>query len=277
MKPAPPCQPADAQRGAVLHTTDPGELDRVQSPDVQAVIYTQTVEPPWMSDLAEAVAQGRYQVPRTILHAVDPRVIEAWLETQLPRDGVGPMVWQALRDDILSLLRWLGRTTGGSRFIFRVLTGVPSRHCGYHVDTVPPGAPAWGVLRVYNGAGTHFVHSDNLRSTADFYRYVRRRERLIRDWQVCGQGGDVVAAEGWLTRVQALDAALPFLHRPEEIHTAAAGSVVAFKHLDVSLYWSNHAMELAWIHCSPMEGVPRLLVNIAPATPWKAGQVMGER
>lgn len=276
MTPPTSSPPAAAQGGVILQSFDPSDLDRICSPDMQAVLYIEPVEPPWITELAEAVTRGCYQVPRTILHAVPPQTIEEWLENQLPRDGVDKAVWQALRNDILSLLRWLGRTTGASRFIFRVQTGCPSRHCGYHVDTVPPGAPAWGVLRVYNGAGTNFVPSDNLLSTAEFYRYVRRRERLIRDWQLCEQGGELEAAQGLLGQVQSLDAALAFLHRPHDIHTAAAGTVVAFKHLDASLYWSNHAKELAWIHCSPMEGAARLLVNIAPATPWKRGQVMAQ-
>jgi hypothetical protein len=70
------------------------------------------------------------------------------------------------------------------------------------------------------------------------------------------------SVEGEIMR---LDREIDFLKRPCETLVAPAGSIVAFKHLDLSLHWSDHPKGLAWIHCSPMEGEPRLVVNITPA------------
>ena len=43
---------------------------------------------------------------------------------------------------------------------------------------------------------------------------------------------------------------------------APAGSIVAFKHVDVRYHWSVHPQVPAWIHSSPMTGTPRLVVNL---------------
>jgi hypothetical protein len=47
----------------------------------------------------------------------------------------------------------------------------------------------------------------------------------------------------------------------------AAGAVVAFKHVDVGLHWTPHAKAKAWIHCSPMCGAARLVVNVTCPDP----------
>lgn len=251
----------------VLHTGNPSQLDRIRLPYVQAVIYEPAVLPAWCAELADAVERGTFQVPRTLLENVSYADIESWLESNLPHGAVAPAVRSALLSDILSLVDWERRSTSAAHFIFRVLTGTPSRHCGFHVDTVPPDAAPWGILRVYNGAGTDYVAPDNVTEMRDFYNYLSRRERLVRDWCDAGKQGDTAAYDKLLEGIVALDEERAFLKRSQDVFTARAGSTVAFKHLDIRLHWSDHAKELAWIHCSPMHGSPRFLVNITPRMP----------
>lgn len=248
----------------ILRTDNEGQLDRIRSPNVQAVIYEPAVLPEWCAELASAVECGAFRLPRTILDNVGYADIETWLESNLPHDAVSTAVRGALLNDILFLADWERRSTGAERFIFRALTGTPSRHCGFHVDTIPPGAAPWGMLRVYNGAGTDYVDPNNVTAMRDFYRYLGRRERLVRDWCDARNRSDAGVYDNLQQSIVALDEARAFLIRPQDVFTARAGCIVAFKHLDVRLHWSSHAKELAWIHCSPMDGPPRFLVNIMP-------------
>lgn len=250
----------------VIQSRDERDLDQIRDAHVQAVVYEPPEPAPWLAELAAAVRDGRFTVPRTILPDAGRAEIAAWLDRHLPTDALTRASGQALLTDLLGLVDRVAALTGASRFSFRVLTGTPSRHCGFHVDTVPPDAPRFGLLRVYNGAGTHYAPPGALTSVADFYRYLSQRERLIRE---LGEAGDAAleardALEGELA---ALDSRLDFLRTGARLATAPAGSIVAFKHLDVRLHWSEHDPALAWIHCSPMEGEPRFLVNITAARP----------
>lgn len=232
----------------VLRTADARELELIKLPHVQAVIFIPAEMPAWLAPFGAAVARGALQVPRTILDGVTADDIESWIDANVRTADIDPQVLQAVRADILSLVAREIDMTGARRLIFRIFTDVPSRHCGFHVDTVPPAAPSHGLLRVYNGNGTAYVDPDNVISMRDFYKYLSRRERVIRT-----PDPDAIVA---------LDEARAFLRRPEEVHIAPAGSIVAFKHLDVRLHWSDHPRELAWIHCSPMEGDARFVVNV---------------
>lgn len=247
----------------ILRTQDERDLVRASSKGVQAVVFTPRAQPEWMVGLREAVIRGYIHVERTSLHAVNERQIEAFLDDAVPdgdKDTLRDDVIRPFKQDVMGLVR-LGQTlTGASRFVFRILTADPSRHCGFHVDTVPPGAPTVGILRVYNGAGTDYVEPSNVTSMRDFYQFLARRERLVRDVEGANaHGGDATLADLVL-----LDEERRFLRRPAEVNTAPAGSIVAFKHLDVSHHWSNHDVGMAWLHCSPMAGERRLLVNITP-------------
>jgi hypothetical protein len=248
----------------VIHTRDEHGLEQIRHDHVQAVVYEPPDPPAWLAELSEVVRDGRFIVPRTILGDAGRDEIAAWLDRHLPIDALARPAGRALREDVLGLVDRLAASTGASRFQLRVLTDAPSRHCGFHVDTVPPGAPRWGLLRVYNGAGTHYASPGDLTSITDFYRYLSRRERLIRE---LGEAPDAAARAMLEDQLAGLDGRLEFLHRGARIATAPAGSIVAFKHLDVRLHWSGHDPALAWIHCSPMEGEPRFLVNVTAVRP----------
>ncbi|TMQ04286.1 MAG: DUF1826 domain-containing protein [Deltaproteobacteria bacterium] len=252
-----------SDRGAIIvHARDEQELDRIIEPSVQAVIYQPPSLPAWLGAVAGAVERGALAVPRTTLASARRDELAAWLEHHVPVGAVADEVRAALIEDVLAMSDRLAIRTGGGRFLMRIFTGAPSTECGFHVDTVPPGAPVWGLLRVYNGAGTAYIEPDNLDSVAAFYRYLGRRERLARERREARAAGDGAAAARLESEIVALDARPAFLHRPQDIHVAPAGAIVAFKHLDIRLHWSSHGRAAAWIHCSPMAGAPRLVVNL---------------
>jgi len=143
------------------------------------------------------------------------------------------------------------------------MTGVPNRHCGYHVDTVPQRLPPWGLLRVYCGPGTEYVEPRNVISMAEFYRYLSKRNRYIRQLDEAPQGEEGVGHMQILGALADLDEIPSFLRQPYERYVVPAGSIVALTHINIQLHWSDHAKELAWIHRSPMEGELRLLISVA--------------
>jgi hypothetical protein len=247
----------------VIDASDVGELDQIHAAHVQAVVVQPLVLPAWFSELAEAVNERRFVVPRTILGDAGAADIAAWLARHLPVDALAWDSGRALRDDILGLVERVGRSTGSSRFQFRVLTGTPSLHCGFHVDTVRPGVPQWGLLRVYTGAGTQYALPADVTGVGDFYRYLRRREQLVRELGLAS-GAARAAQRGQLV---AFDGELGFLRPGARLATAPAGSIIAFKQLDVRLHGSEHDLQLAWIHASPMAGDPRFLVSVTAARP----------
>jgi len=257
---------AQADEAVIIRTREERELERITRPDVQAVIYSPPALPAWFTALAAAVRNGSFRIPRTILSNASADELRNWLGAHLPTGGLDPEVHAALQQDIISLVDRLGVTTGAVRFMLRILTGTPNTECGFHVDTVPPRAPTWGLMRLYNGAGTAYVDPSNVISMDAVYRYLSRRERLARE-RVAAR--DDPTASAHLERAIAqLDAERAFLKQPSDVHLAPAGSIVAFKHIDIRLHWSHHPTAMAWIHCSPMEGEPRLLVNV---TAWAPG------
>jgi hypothetical protein len=146
--------------------------------------------------------------------------------------------------------------------MLRIFTEAPSTECGFHIDTVPPGAPAVGLLRVYNGAGTDYIDPTNVTSISDFYHYLGRRDRLRRDHRAARKEHDASALLRLEREIAEHDAARPFVRRANESGVAPAGSIVAFRHMDGRHHWSDLAKPLAWIHSSPMTGRPRLVVNV---------------
>lgn len=246
----------------VIQTHDQRELGQITSASVQAVIYTPRSAPDWIAELAAAVETGALEVPRTILRNVSCDEVNHWVEANLSRTLIGCKLLTALKKDILGLVECLAGLSGASRFMVRIFTGAPTTDCGFHVDTVPPGAAAYGILRAYNGAGTTYVDPANVTSMRDFYSYLSRRERLERERGVARHSAAREDQERLEDEIAMLDIQPGFLKRSSQVHVAPAGSIVVFKHLDITLHWSNHAKGLAWIHCSPMQGNPRFVVNI---------------
>lgn len=246
----------------IIRTSDERELSRITGAGVQAVIYTPRPLPSWLADLAAAVRTGALQIPRVLLPNVVRDEVDNWLEHVVPDGVLSREVRISLKHDVRILVDRLGGLTGASRFMVRLFTEAPTTECGFHVDSVPRGAPEWGLLRVYNGAGTEYVDPANLTSMADFYRYLGRRERLERERQLARRDGDETAFERLERAVGALDRERSFLIRAHEISVAPAGSIVAFKHIDISNHWSGLSDLSPWIHSSPMSGEPRLVVNV---------------
>jgi hypothetical protein len=95
------------------------------------------------------VENGRLRFERTVLGCATVTEIAAWLDAIFPRNVLAPSVRRAVKEDILSLVQRAGATSQASHFMLRAHTDAPNRRCGFHVDTVPPGAPTVGYLRVY--------------------------------------------------------------------------------------------------------------------------------
>jgi hypothetical protein len=256
-----------ADDAVVICTHDDRELEAITNPTVQAVIYIPPALPAWFTDVASAVLGGALSIPRSVLPSASRNAIDNWLEQNLPITAVTPEVRGSLKDDVLGLVNRLGSLSHASRFMLRIFTEAPTTECGFHVDSVPPGAPTWGFLRVYNGAGTEYVHPANVTSMADFYRYLSRRERLIRESKAARSDGSEAEYARLQQAIADLDNERAFLVRREEIGIAPAGSIVAFKHIDIRYHWSNHSKAMTWIHCSPMAGEPRLVVNVTAPEP----------
>jgi Protein of unknown function (DUF1826) len=251
-----------ADQALVLRTKRESDLNRIVETRIQAVIYEPDPSPTWLAALAAAVESGKFTIPRTVLPHATANDIATWLAEHVRDSTLTPDIREALLRDVLGLVAKLGNSTGATHFMMRIFTDAPTTECGFHVDTVPSGAPPWGFLRVYNGAGTAFVEPDNVTSISEFYRYLGRRERLERERRDARHNGDNNLLDRLEREICGLDDGPSFLKRPNEIYCAPPGSIVAFKHLDAGLHWTSHGTAKAWIHCSPMHGVARLVVNV---------------
>lgn len=120
------------------------------------------------------------------------------------------------------------------------------------------------MLRVYNGAGTQFVAAGDLIGAEEFYHYLGHRERLARERREARAAGDVRSLERTEQAIADLDRDRAFMRAGAATQVAPAGSIVAFKHVDIGVLWSSLPRN-AWVHCSPMDGEPRLVVNLAVA------------
>lgn len=256
---------SDRPRGGVVTSHDAAALDAIASEGVQAVICRCDDPPPWLVEVAAAVRGGRFELPRACPHDLDRDALTAWLARASAAGGLDTGLGAALTADIASLADRLTALTGADRYTLRIFTEAPTSECGFHVDTVPPGTPTVGLLRVYSGAGTAYATADNVTSMADFYRYLARRERLVRDRSRARNRGDKAALDRLDRDIGDIDASPAFLLRPTDVPVAPAQAVVAFEHLDVRDHWSGTAT--AWIHSSPMAGETRLVVNLSAARP----------
>lgn len=243
--------------GTMLFTHEESDLRRVCAPDITAVVLDPQSLPEWFVPLGAAVQSRSLQVVRTVLEDASRDQIRMWLDAEIEISTLGITdLKDAVIADLLHLVDLAALVTGGDRFIFRIFTEAPTRHCGYHVDTVPAGAPPWGILRVYNGAPTTYVDPGSVGSMAEFYRYFNRRERLVREMS----GGN--NAEAALQELCDLDERSPFVRDVGDVHVVPRSAVVAFTHLDLQEMFADSVRQAPWIHCSPMTGGVRLVANV---------------
>ncbi len=254
----------DTPHAAIVFTQDAAHLEQISRPGVQAVIFVPAQPDPWQTELAVAVECGAFVVERCSLMVERIEALVSVLEDRLPQDGLSFETRLALIDDLAALADRLSAIVGCRGLMLRLLTEAPTQHCGFHIDTVAPGRPPFGLLKVYNGQGTHYIDSTDMIGVQDFYDYLGRRERFIRERHHALEAGRAAEAERFRSELEALDAALPFLRPDAPVRDVPTGATVAFRHLDASEHWSMHGKERAWIHCSPMAGVTRLVANLTP-------------
>jgi hypothetical protein len=249
----------------VIETSNLGELSQIGLSCVQAAIHSPNNHPTWLVELAAAVKTGAFQVPRIILKSVTLKEIEARLDTDIPTGVLSIEGRTALKEDMLSLVDKCREFTGTNIFRFRFMTSTPNCDCGFHVDTVPAEAPTVGLLRIYCGAGTEYIHPTNITNIADFYRYVFRRDQITQQLRATLRQVDSEAYDRKLAQRTLMDDNPPFTHRPKEKLIVPAGSIVAFKLVDSRFLWSNHLIcrqVKGWIHRSPMTGDQRFLASV---------------
>ncbi|MFF8836962.1 DUF1826 domain-containing protein [Streptomyces sp. NPDC015130] len=242
--------------GGVLHGDTARDIARLTDPGLTAVVLARRERPGWLDELAELVVSRRLVIPRTTLAAVSPDEFADWSRTALA--GTDRAVARALLDDMTGIVEQVTATADVRRVMVRVFTEAPTRRCGFHVDTVPPQAPTTGAVRVYNGPTTEYVSGDDVRSMKDFYAYLSRRERVSRE---TAPGPDRAGADP----LTDLDETPSFLRPHAPVHRVPPDATVYFKHIDVRRHWSPHPVADAWIHRSPMQGPPRLVLNVSPA------------
>jgi len=247
----------------ILEVSGQNDLESIKDPDVQAVFHHLPKSASWNRELQAAIETDTFQVPRTIMPWQTPGEIRNWLEESIPLEGVTAATRKELIQALLMLVECAQDLTGASQFMIRLFTGRPNCRCGYHVDTVPPGAPAVGILHVFNGASTLYVDSENVTTMSDFYEYLGARERLARIMARAQGKGDRGRYLEAMQNMRRLDTRPPFLRDPANLNAIPAESTIAFKQVDSRIHWSDHPASLAWIHASPSEGAPRLVVNIA--------------
>lgn len=254
----------DIESSGVVVTRDAARLDEVRLADTQAVIVTPGGRSDWEFGLAAAVERGAFRIPRKVLSIRHAEEAAHVLEAGLSSDGIDFETRVALVDDIADLAARLERLSRRAGIMLRIFTEAPTELCGFHLDTVGPRLPPFGLLKVYNGEGTRYVLAADVTAMSAFYAYLGRREGLSAKWRAACVAGQAMEAERWRGEMCALDRSLPFLRQGSVVRQVPAGAIVAFRHLDVREHWSAHPVGRAWLHCSPMSGVPRLVVNLTP-------------
>lgn len=261
MRPANDIDPASL---AVVFTNDASELAQILMPHVMAVVCAPQHRAPWQVEVAQAVQNGEFVIERCNLEVGPSESLCHLLEAELSHEALTFETRLALIDDLCALADRLTELASCTHMMLRLFTEAPTERCGFHVDTVPPARPCVGLLKVYNGQGTLYVEPRDLLDVREFYSYLARRERLAAKRNRAVQAGTVAEAEALRSQLLALDATLPFVRSQESVHTVPTGAAVAFRSLDVRQHWSASNSGAAWIHCSPMSGVTRLVVNFTP-------------
>ncbi len=253
--------PQNISVGRILETSFEGDLSKVSQPEIQAVIYRPPGRAEWSTELSDAVESGRFQIDRAILQPITADELMSWLKGKI-MGSLSPEVSNRFKAEMRYLMGLEQMLTGVSQFTVRIFTEAPTQRCGFHVDTIKPRATPVGLLKVFNGPGTFYVHPENVTNMADFYRYFGQRECLGKELEMERTAGTDKPVEEIVREIGFLDRASMFLHNPDDIFQVPEGATVAFKHLDPRHYWSDHPKNLAWIHCSPGDGPRRLVVNI---------------
>lgn len=257
-------QEIDTAHAAIVFTGDAAHLEEICCPGVQAVIFVPPQHYPWETELAAAVECGTFVIERCSLMVERSEALVSVLEDRLPQEGLSFETRLALIDDLAALADRLTAITSCRGLMLRLFTEAPTQHCGFHIDTVAPGRPPFGLLKVYNGRGTHYIDPADMTRMHDFYGYLGRRERFIRERLEALGAGLAAEAKRLCKALEALDAAPPFMRPNAPVRDVPTGATVAFRHLDASEHWSGHGRGRAWIHCSPMAGLTRLVANLTP-------------
>jgi hypothetical protein len=234
---------------SILFVEHAAQLAEIRRPGMLAVIQ-RAAPAPWSAELASAIESGAFSFSRRSLIVPRPEALVHELEYLLPHEGVSFVTRLALIDDLAELADCLSFIAACSALMLRLFTEAPTNHCGFHVDTTPPSRQPFGLLKVYNGEGTRYVAAEDVADMKTFDAYVGRRERLVRN---CAHG-----------ELATLDDALPFVNGRSAVQEVPPGSTVAFRLLDVREYARPQLAVPAWIHCSPMAGVTRLVANFTP-------------
>ncbi|MCA8968207.1 MAG: DUF1826 domain-containing protein [Planctomycetes bacterium] len=252
----------ESRAGSAIAWSTAENLHRaLEQPGLQAVLIAPQAECAWRQELDAAIESGALQIPRTIWPEIGIDEFATWLERTVSPDAVSRDTRDALLSDLCDLLHLHESIGGTESFHVRVFTAAPSRYCGFHVDTVPPGVCPWGLFRAYNGPGPTWVEPRDVHSMRAFYDWLQMRDRIVREFE------DPIARDRALVE---LDDRPSFL-TSGDIRPAIPERVTAvFRQLDVRRHWSDHGPSEAWIHCSPMAGSPRLVINVSSAVPPRA-------
>ena len=247
---------------ATADLQSPGLQVLTDRPGAVAVFLRPPPRKCWQDGLERAVESGAFYLPRADLAGLSLDGMATWLDRNLPKAAITPGTRDALISDLLSLAHVIEELTSAQRYRLRIFAAAPDQRCGYHVDTVPIGSPVWGILKVYNGAGTDWVAPTGIRSMAAFYGWLQLRDRIARM-----HAGDHATRD---LKLKAMDERADFIVDGVAPRHVTAGTPVVFKHLPANRFWSDHARDSAWLHASPMRGKPRLVANISPHQPASA-------
>ncbi|MBG0794480.1 DUF1826 domain-containing protein [Methylocystis sp. H62] len=257
----------EAEASGIIFAEEFAAIERLRDPAVQAVFVRPSRRPEWEERLGAVVESGAFRFERLTLPTARIEELPSILEASLPEEGLAFATRLALIDDIAVMADELRQLAGCNSVLLRVLVEAPTEICGFHIDTVGPGLPPFGLLKVYNGEATRYVLARDMPDMGRFYDYLGKRERLSAEWRAALQKEDAAAADRRRSSMLNLDEMLPFLRKGAKVYRTPPGAVVAFRHLDVRELWNLHPSGRTWLHCSPMSGTPRLVVNLSPANP----------
>jgi hypothetical protein len=247
--------------------SDPSALDCILEPNVLAVFVVGEQRPAWMAELEQTVLSRSFVQPRVILDGAEIAEIAGRVDLELGKSPLSAVTRSALAADLVGLVERCAQLTASSRFRFRFFTDSPNCRCSYHVDVVPPSTPVTALLKVYCGARTQYLEPSNLSSWEDFYSYVFRRERVMRELARAKEQRDAYAEAKAEETLDRLDRRLPFVKAPaSQAATVPADAIVACKFVDSRHLWgatyvNTHAAH-GWIHRSPMTGADRFVATV---------------
>jgi hypothetical protein len=238
----------------VLLVDSDAALHRITDPRVVAAIRRPDPASAWQVELAAAVQAGEF-TQRAEVVDIPPRQVVGWASAAA--GALAPSVRDGFAVDVGALAQLCATLAEASRVQVRLAAGLGSDRCGYHVDSCRPGAAPVGVVKVYCGPPTQYPDPAAVTSVADFWTFLSRRERLVRE-RAANPGG---AADHELA---ALDDGPEFLTDADPLEVPV-GATVAFRLLPIEQHWQPHQRLPAWIHRSAMCAQPRLAVTVLAA------------